>query len=473
MINKFKNTILFDFLLGVIVVLSLLIGVSTYINISNQKSSIIDRMSENISSQGIILRELGKDAINYGDLSRNQEILMKLYENSISDIYKLSIYKFEEEIPMIISSTDYESIGEVLEGEELYKRLMEKPILMNIINEEKNEYYEYYEYIFAIKDEGELIGAFEYVITSKIINSTHKKALISNIMLASVALILIIVFTTLLLYYRIYAPILTLIKEVRKIKNGEIAYDVKLNVKNELGDLADEINMMKSSIWASSLENRMANPLTGLMGLLDTIEVANDKIEKGEMFGVVSINLKNITPYKIKYGLNSGEDIIRLTLEIIEKTIELLNIGENNLTQIGDNHFLMLLMPEFTEEFAKNFTADFDTEILSLYKDRSEDGVVKLVNIEEEEKAYPLIVAEVGVLNNTGDMEFKDYKDIEEKILEIEEKFYEKKDESFYVMYTKDGLKQNKNGEEEISEMEQEAEDLELEENLLSGLEDL
>ncbi len=206
---------------------------------------------------------------------------------------------------------------------------------------------------------------------------------------------------------------------------------------------------------------------------MSTIEIVNEKIENKEMFGVISINLKNINPYKIKYGINSGEDIIRTTFEAIEKVCIELNLSEYKLTQIGESQFLMLLIPEIAEDFAKKFIEEYDLNILSLYKEKATGEKLILTNVNEEEKEYPLIIAELGVLNSSGDLQFLDYRDIEEKILEIEEKYYEENEKSFYVLYTKEGIKSNSEPAVELSEMEEDADDFELEEDLLSGLEEL
>lgn len=479
---KFKNTILLDFLLGTIIVITILFSMLTFSNISNQKNAIINSMSENISSQSTILKSIAKETIKYGNIRYMQNMLTTLYENSIADINKLTVYKFEDDNKIkILSTTDYQKLGEYLENDNMIEELKKEKL---ILRTEIDNKIEYYKYIFPLYEEDRLLGAFEYVITSESMEMGYKKALVSNISIAIIGLVIIIIFTTLLLYFRIYMPITELTKEVRKIKDGQLSYDVKIRVNNELGDLAKEINLMKTSIWENSLENRMANPLTGLKGLMETIELINEKIENGEMFGVISIYLKNIEPYRIKYGLNSSEAIITIALDTVQNIIEELNISEYALTQLSENNFIFLCMPEITEDFSKKFVNDFDMEILSLYKQKSENGMIKLTSKDSEEKTYPMVIAQLGILINIGDMELKNYKDIEDKILDIEEAYYEIKENSFYVMYTKDGMQENGNIRENISDMEMEADelnieemeesdDLELSEDLLSGLEEL
>lgn len=479
---KFKNTILLDFLLGTIIVITILFSMLTFSNISNQKNAIINSMSENISSQSTILKSIAKETIKYGNIRYMQNMLTTLYENSIADINKLTVYKFEDDNKIkILSTTDYQKLGEYLENDKMIEELKKEKL---ILRTEIDNKIEYYKYIFPLYEEDRLLGAFEYVITSESMEMGYKKALVSNISIAIIGLVIIIIFTTLLLYFRIYMPITELTKEVRKIKDGQLSYDVKIRVNNELGDLAKEINLMKTSIWENSLENRMANPLTGLKGLMETIELINEKIENGEMFGVISIYLKNIEPYRIKYGLNSSEAVITIALDTVQNIIEELNISEYALTQLSENNFIFLCMPEITEDFSKKFVNDFDIEILSLYKQKSENGMIKLTSKDSEEKTYPMVIAQLGILINIGDMELKNYKDIEDKILDIEEAYYEIKENSFYVMYTKDGMQENGNIRENISDMEMEADelnieemeesdDLELSEDLLSGLDEL
>ena len=92
-----------------------------------------------------------------------------------------------------------------------------------------------------------------------------------------IGIMIIIGLTTLMLLNRIFNPINELIKEVRRIKEGEIAYKVDIKINNELKMLAEEINDMKTAVWEHTIDDRFSNPITGLPGLLFAIEKIDGK----------------------------------------------------------------------------------------------------------------------------------------------------------------------------------------------------
>lgn len=483
--NKIYNTILLDFLLGTIIIISVFFAILTFINISNQKSIVLESISNNISDQSVILREIARNNLKSGNIRDIQILIMNLKDHinkhSDNSIDELTVYKKNNDEIIYFSSTNYDKIGTLFEDypENFINRLEKEKLLLETY---KKNNMEYFSYIFSIYDNDNMIGFFEYKINSKGIEFKYKKSMVSNVGTAIISILLIILFTTILLYFRIYNPISTLVNEVKKIRKGDLTHDIKLGIKNELGELAKEINLMKSYIWESSLDNRMVNPLTGLKGLMETIIMINEKLDKKEIFGIVSINLKNTEPYKIKFGLNSLEAIITIVLETANDVIEELNIKKYNLMHLSETNFILITDPEYTEDFSKKFIDGFDIEILSLYRQKTKEGVITFKDKDGEESNYSMIIAQLGIINTTENRENDSYKDIEDKILEIEEVFYNKTENSFYVTYSKDGMEENGRSDDNKSEMELEElnledlgelETLELDEDLLVGLDEI
>jgi len=463
--KKRKTTILLDFLLVVIITITILISMLTYFNIKTGYKILHNELSKRSEYIVRILNEDVENAIKRSNFYKLNNLIEKLLGKN-GDIYKIMIQKLVKEDELeIIYSNQKEEIGNILKIKNLNSRFLEEKVLKG---ESRHEDITTYDYIYPMMENEKIIGVLNIVISLKEVKKYSKKMMIGNLIISIISLIIIIAVTTIMLMKRIYNPINKIREEVRKIKEGEISYEINLNVHNELESLAEEIDDLKGSVWERTLEDRFAHPITGLPGLMSVIEKINEMIEKDKFFGLLSLELKNTEPYILSYGLANGEDILRFISQLIQETLESQKIEKKVLTQVRENHFILIMGPDEIKKVGEEIVKKFDKEVLSLYGEEENSGYISFKNKKGEDKKYPIMSVTIVGLDNKIRGELLTYKDVEDRIMEIEKEYYEVQEGSLYINY-----EEGKNTKRVEPKKENKEKKIETDDDLLSGLEEM
>lgn len=428
-----KGTIILDFLAGVIITLVIFVGLLTYINISSRKKNSIKEISRAAKYIAVTIDEAAREAIIYGN-TRELEKKMELLDiENQEDIYaiKLDQIKTENKLKSIFSSrkTDKKKTTQI---EGIKTKLKEKPV---IEGESHHDEVHTYDFIYTIKYQNEVLGMLSVIFSLEKLDKDVKNVFMMDLGFLVFSILLIIVLTTFILNKRIYQPIDRLRLEVRKIKEGEVAYKVGLKENNELKLLADEINEMKTVIWSNNVDDRFANPITGLPGFLFILEKINEKIENDEFFSTCAINIKYTDPFVLYYGLSSGEEILRLISRLLDECLEDLKIEDKSVSQIRENHYMLTVDPEKAKEFGEILVERFDQEVLELYRDKEDGEQISFETKNGDEVSHPMISIIVTEITNKLRGEIRKYKDIEDKILEVEKYYSDAMEGSIFISY--------------------------------------
>lgn len=448
--SKRRSSILIDFLLVVILTVMIMVSIMTYFNIIFQKKAVLKEVSNNSKYISLTVKQLAMNAIENGEVEPFRKNLELLLTKEKGKIYEIALYKIKDDNNAeVIYSSVSENIGSVIENKGLKELLGAEEF---IEGENIHEKVHTYDYIYSLKKEKEvqnvhqeekkeekaeteIAGVMSVIVSMKEFDEANKGLMLVNMITAILAIVLIIVITTLMLLNRIYNPITQLIKELRKIIDGEINYEVSLSVNNELSLLAEEINEMKSHIWESTMENRLASPITGLPGLMHSIENINDKIYNDEFFGVLAITLRNLEPFVLKYGFTKGEEVLRLMADIVQETLKETKITDGKLSQMKENTFLIVLKPEETTEVAWKIIDKFQVDIMSLFgEEEMQNGKINLVTSEGVGTEHSLLNILISGMTNKVRGEIKSYKDVEDKIIASEVEYAESNDESQFII---------------------------------------
>ncbi|BDU50006.1 HAMP domain-containing protein [Haliovirga abyssi] len=476
--GKRRSSILIDFLLGVIISVAVLISIITFFNIKSTQKAALKSASQSTRYLTLALENNAKKSILYDDTTDFINSINSILKTEKDKIYEIDLYKLSTKDSLkILYSTSKDKTGKTLKSIGV-KDTLEKSSLLEGAGE--HEGLRTYDYILTIKNRNKAIGALNISLSLDYLNKASGNMLKVDIILAIISILFIVAITSLMLYKRIYKPINQLIKEVGKIREGEVTYEVDVKVNNELKSLAEEINEMKSSIWENNLEDRFANPITGLPGLIHAIEIIEDKIDNDEFFAVLSISIKNVEPYVLYYGLANGENILRFATQLIKELLIEKKIDGYSLAQMRENHYMLVTKPEVVDDIAQELLEKFDNEVFSLYREDENQGYIKFTNKNGDEIHYSMMSVTMVSVNNKIRGEINTYKDIEDRILKVEKSYYDTKEGSVYIPYDEylktDNVSTKKENElaEDITEepKEKTEEDLETD-DLLEGLEDL
>lgn len=419
---KKKGTIILDFLMFVIIAIVITVAVITYLNIKEMNNSYRRELGSIVKYTMLIISPTAEKAIEEGKTEKLEEIAETVMVGDDNKVLRVAVSRFGyESETRVIFSTDKNEIGKKISRIE-FKGNKDKDVAIEsqIYSEEGTPVYRYSRVMPGM-------GIIDLDLSLTGITKDFKKAFIMNIITGLVAVIIALIFTTYVLMKKIYNPIQELREEIKKIKDGEVAYQVNLNTNNELSELASEINSMKDYIWEKSFSDKFSHPVTGLPGLINQIERISDKIEKDEYFAVLNISVENFERYVIRSGFVKGEDYLRTLFNMIMDTLNKNKIQGYECFQTRENTISVILPVESAEAVGKEIVAKFNEEILNIYElvrvptaesDSDEETAIK--NIEGKDIIYPRTRLIVSIVKNSTRGELVSYKDMEDKIIEIE-----------------------------------------------------
>ena len=110
------------------------------------------------------------------------------------------------------------------------------------------------------------------------------------------------------------------------------------------------------------------SPLTKLPGNLAIEAEVRRRLESGEPFAVLYMDLDNFKAFNDVYGFTHGDEAIRLLASIAVDVVRRRGTNLDFVGHIGGDDFLIVTLPERAEEIAREIIADFDPGVRALYR---------------------------------------------------------------------------------------------------------
>ena len=149
--------------------------------------------------------------------------------------------------------------------------------------------------------------------------------------------------------------------------------------------------------------NRTVSPLTGLPGNAQIQSEMQERLDKGEKYALMYLDLDNFKAYNDTYGFSNGDEIIKLTANIITKNV-LNNKNKNFVGHIGGDDFVALVEDEDYEKICQNIIAEFDRSIVKYFtKEDVERGYLEVENRKGIIEPFPLTTISIGVVEVTNE----------------------------------------------------------------------
>lgn len=159
------------------------------------------------------------------------------------------------------------------------------------------------------------------------------------------------------------------------------------------------------------------NPLTKLPGTPLIEEYARKKLEAGEKFSFSYVDIDNFKAYNDVYGYTRGDEVIIYLSDMLNKTLQDLNLNEYFLGHVGGDDFVIITPIDKINEILDKITYNFDREILSFYNEEHvKQGYITTKDRMNNLRQFPLMTISVAVVNVFKPI---NYAKIIEKIFEI------------------------------------------------------
>ena len=146
--------------------------------------------------------------------------------------------------------------------------------------------------------------------------------------------------------------------------------------------------------------NRTVSPLTGLPGNVKIQSELKKRLSKKEAFTVLYLDLDNFKSYNDLYGFVRGDEIIKLTAQIITNNIYKIQNANTFVGHIGGDDFVAILDEDINyEEVCQSIIAEFENNIPKYFnKEDLEKGYLEIANRKGVIEEFPLTALSIGVV---------------------------------------------------------------------------
>lgn len=146
-------------------------------------------------------------------------------------------------------------------------------------------------------------------------------------------------------------------------------------------------------------EAKEMNPNTGLPGNRSINHRVKAALEGGENMVVVYADVDNFKSYNDKYGFGKGDDIIKMTAEVIGEGLKL-SQGVTFLGHIGGDDFVFLANSEDIKAIADYIVNNFDQRVRRHYSDDDVTrGFIISTDRQDHLRKFPIMTLSMAGVN--------------------------------------------------------------------------
>lgn len=110
------------------------------------------------------------------------------------------------------------------------------------------------------------------------------------------------------------------------------------------------------------------HPVTGLPGFNAVYQRIQETIEADRPFAVCFLNVRNFRHYNRRYGYTRGDDVLRLTAQVVSCALQSRGRELDFLGHTGADDFIFITDPEELEGLLSEILRQFDSSMISLYE---------------------------------------------------------------------------------------------------------
>lgn len=165
----------------------------------------------------------------------------------------------------------------------------------------------------------------------------------------------------------------------------------------------EELLVRVRNILQWSRMQRAANPLTGLPGNVAIENELIHRLDLGEKFVFMYIDIDNFKAFNDYYSFKKGDEAIRLTASMLLGAASLVGSGNDFVGHVGGDDFVMIVQQDCAEKVVEEIIHDFDRKIPKLYhpEDR-ERGFIETKDRQGALTKFPLMSLTIAVVSSDG-----------------------------------------------------------------------
>lgn len=148
--------------------------------------------------------------------------------------------------------------------------------------------------------------------------------------------------------------------------------------------------------------NRRVSPLTGLPGNVQIQAELKKRLFRKEEFAVLYFDLDNFKAYNDTYGFIKGDEIIKLTANIIVKNVHDCDFENVFVGHIGGDDFVAIIPRKQYDKVCQDILVEFDHKVIKYFneEDRKRE-YIEVPNRKGILEQFPLTSLSIGVVEVT------------------------------------------------------------------------
>jgi len=164
----------------------------------------------------------------------------------------------------------------------------------------------------------------------------------------------------------------------------------------------DELLLRVKNVLDWNMQQKEANPLTGLPGNTAIEREIKQRIAKKQPYAFCYIDIDNFKGFNDYYGYQKGDQIIGFLAGILRRTIEKLGANEDFIGHIGGDDFVMIASPIRADIMARYIVDEFDRgSLLLLNDDDVKRGYLEVRDRQGNLKRIPVMAVTMALVMST------------------------------------------------------------------------
>ncbi len=145
------------------------------------------------------------------------------------------------------------------------------------------------------------------------------------------------------------------------------------------------------------------SPLTGLPGNVRIEDEIQTRINMGEQFALMYLDLDNFKAYSDRYGFVRGDETLQRTGHLIRDVARSIGSAGTFIGHIGGDDYVVVTTPELATPIAEEIISQFDALVPSFYDEEdAERGYVEAEDRHGEPQRFPLLSVSIGIVTTAA-----------------------------------------------------------------------
>lgn len=165
-------------------------------------------------------------------------------------------------------------------------------------------------------------------------------------------------------------------------------------------DPIELVARVKSALRRSK-EMRAINPLTQLPGNVQIQDEVTHKVQSGENFAVMYIDIDDFKAFNDYYGFLRGDEAIKLLARCASEAVEEHGGQGAFVGHIGGDDLVAVVAADAAETTAKALLATWDREVVQLYDPADvQNGYIDVTDRQKQMHRYSIATLSIGIATN-------------------------------------------------------------------------